>query len=73
MDEAVEIQVDERALGREFDYSVEDDVIVMEFGDETVELEYDGEVYHGSVDREEGEVFDPRAQDSEIYKFKVEE
>jgi hypothetical protein len=72
MDEAVEIQVDERALGREFDYSVEDDVIVMEFGDETVELEYDGEVYHGPVDRDE-EIHDPRAQDTEIYKFKVEE
>jgi hypothetical protein len=72
MDEAVEIQVDERAIGREFDYSVEDDVIVMEFGDETVELEYDGEVYHGPVDRDE-EIHDPRAQDVDIYKFVVEE
>ena len=53
----VEIQVDEGSLGREFEYEAGDS-LVFDFGDESVELEYDGvragnqdEVYKFVVDR----------------------
>ncbi|WP_414837973.1 hypothetical protein ACK3SF_01070 [Candidatus Nanosalina sp. VS9-1] len=52
----LEVQVDESSIGRDFDY-VEDDSLVLQFGDEKVELEYD-RVRAGNQD--------------EVYKFVIE-
>lgn len=72
LDDRLEIQVDEASLGTAFDYTVSDEALVVEIGDETVEVPYDDGVVDASFDRYE-EAFDPRVdEDAQMYKFVVE-